>query len=200
MSTTFKPDELITKNGNTYPVIAGKLRLAHEDNADLSITTELISFEALDQAVVKATTGTEKGTYQAYGVASASKDTRLVESLLELAETRAIARALRFAGYGMETCGIEELGDVQAQPEPLPTPPSGQSPKYEPENSSRPSDFIPMTSPQRRAIENISRANHWNPVEACRRIVHRDDLQSLDDLSKKEAIEVIGRFKDQMAA
>lgn len=63
MNSPFRPDELITKNGKAYPVVGARLRVAHEDNTDLSISTELISFEALDQAVVKATAGTEKGTY-----------------------------------------------------------------------------------------------------------------------------------------
>jgi hypothetical protein len=35
----------------------------------------------------------------------------LSNAILELAETRAIARALRFAGYGVEYTGFEEVGD-----------------------------------------------------------------------------------------
>jgi hypothetical protein len=35
----------------------------------------------------------------------------LANALVELAETRAIARALRFAGYGVEYTGFEEMPD-----------------------------------------------------------------------------------------
>src|SRR5208337_5631125 len=39
--------------------------------------------------------------------------------LVELAETRSIARALRFAGFGLEFCGAEEIAHVpEGDPEP----------------------------------------------------------------------------------
>ncbi|MGO9571871.1 MAG: hypothetical protein ACLP5H_30470, partial [Desulfomonilaceae bacterium] len=47
-----------------------------------------------------------------YGTANNQRDERLAESLVELAETRSIARALRFAGYGMEYTGAEEVSHV----------------------------------------------------------------------------------------
>ena len=45
----------------------------------------------------------------------AQRDTRLAESLIELAEKRSIARALRFAGYGVEYAGPEEVLHVPNQ-------------------------------------------------------------------------------------
>ena len=47
-----------------------------------------------------------------YGTANSQRDTRLAESLVELAETRSIARALRFAGFGLEFTGAEEVSHV----------------------------------------------------------------------------------------
>lgn len=199
METNFRPDELITKNNKSYPVVGARLRVAHEENKHLDISTELVSFETMDQAIVKAITKTEKGVFNAFGVASASKDTRLVDSLLELAETRAIARALRFAGYGVEFTGLEEIGESPASSVTLPHDPRIQQVSQK-KLERAPNSFIPLTPPQRRAIEAIAKANNWNPIEACRRIVHRDDLETLDELSKKEAIQVIIRFKEQMAA
>ena len=111
----FKPEELISKNGKKYPVVGGRLRVAHGENQALSITTDLIQFEPMSHATVKASVTTEKGVFSAYGAASASKDDRLVDSLLELAETRAIARALRFAGYGVEYTGVEEIGEDRVE-------------------------------------------------------------------------------------
>jgi len=200
MNSQFRPDELITKNNKSYPVVGARLRVAHEENQQMDISTELVSFETMDQAVVKATIKTEKGVFSAFGVASASKDTRLIDSLLELAETRAIARALRFAGYGVEYTSLEEIGDV---PVPVEQPPQQQkAPSFQEVKapSPRTKDFIPMTPPQRKAIESISKAKHWNSIEVCRRIVARNDLRSLDELSKTEASQVISRLQEQMAA
>lgn len=188
MNSTFRPDELITKKGKTYPVVGARLRLAHENNDSLEIITNMISFEVMDQAVVKAQVKTDKGQYSAYGVASASKDTRLVDSLLELAETRSIARALRFAGYGVEYTGIEEIGDA----------PAHQISEVKTTTNGVVQD--PISKSQRRAIETIASSKHWNALEAAKRILRRKDLQNLDDLSKGEAIQVISRFKEQMAA
>lgn len=105
----FRDDELVTRkmrvNGEwqtrTFPVIGGRLRVAHEGNERLSIQTEIVRLEH-DLVVAKATVETEKGRYSGTGTASAQRDARLSDSLVELAETRAIARALRFGGFGVE--------------------------------------------------------------------------------------------------
>jgi hypothetical protein len=118
MKIEFKAEELISKNGKSYPVVGGRLRIAHELNEKLSISTAMVSFESGVEAVVKAELQTEKGLFSAYGAASLAKDERLSESLLELAETRAIARALRFAGYGVEYTGSEEISSVEQASQP----------------------------------------------------------------------------------
>lgn len=188
----FHSDELITKNGKQYPVVGARLRVAHEENDHISIKTEVVQFEPMDLAVVSVLISTTKGEFSGYGVASAGKDTRLVDSLLELAETRAIARGLRFAGYGVEYTGVEEIGDTPSPSQDIPQP------QCQPHLVDH--DFTPMTRSQRHAIESISTARQWDAIESARRILERSDIQTLDDISKKEAITVIGRFKDQMAA
>ncbi|MBI2942765.1 MAG: hypothetical protein HYY25_01070 [Candidatus Wallbacteria bacterium] len=108
----FRDDELVTVQGRTFPVVGGRLRLVHEANQHLAIKTELVKVEVDQVVVVRATVTAEKGEFTGTGVASAARDARLADALVELAETRAVARALRFAGYGVETCGVEELGDA----------------------------------------------------------------------------------------
>lgn len=108
-----RDDEVVTVQGRAFPVVGGRLRLAHEGNQHLTIKTELLQYELDQMAVVRSTVTTEKGEYTGTGVATVARDARLVDALVELAETRAVARALRFAGYGVETCGVEELGDQQ---------------------------------------------------------------------------------------
>lgn len=96
---------------NPFPKIGGRLRLAHEANKGLSIETEIVKYDER-LAVVSATTRTDKGSFKGIGMASVERDEKLASAILELAETRAIARALRFAGYGVEYCGAEEVGNL----------------------------------------------------------------------------------------
>lgn len=183
MNIEFKPEELITKKGKTYPVVGGRLRVAHEENGSMSIKTDLVQFEPMSHSAVKATVTTEKGDFSAYGAASASKDERLLDSLLELAETRAIARALRFAGYGVEFTGLEEIGDQASGS----SAPGTNAPKSGPTE--------PATTPQVHAIEKIANLKHWDPVECCRRILGEAELSDIHELTKQQAVQVIGRMK-----
>lgn len=222
MKSDFKPEELVSKGGRTYPVVGGRLRVAHEDNECLSIATELVEYQVLSHAAVKATVSSDKGLFSAYGCASVTKDERLADSLLELAETRAIARALRFSGYGVEFTGVEEIGSVEDSKSPYRAKPVPMSKEADfrnkeqggsfAQNSSAPfakeqgpaltkstsatkqATFTPATRPQLHAIEKIATLNRWNPVECCRKILHSDVI-SLEALSKEQASEVIGRMK-----
>jgi aminopeptidase N len=63
--------------------------------------------------VFRCSAETEKGCFVGYGTSNSQRDSRLADSLIELAETRAVARSLRFAGYGVEYTGIEEVLHVQ---------------------------------------------------------------------------------------
>lgn len=109
MNNQFKNDEIVQVNGKNYPVVGGRLRLAHDENEKgLSIETAVIKYED-GIAVIQATVTTEKGRYNGLGNATVQRDARLKMAILELAETRAIARALRFAGYGVEYTGFEEV-------------------------------------------------------------------------------------------
>src|SRR5271157_6075150 len=115
----FREDELVTRkmklNGDwqtrVFPVVGGRLRLAHEQNDNLSLQTKLVSWDG-QYAVFKCCAVTGKGQFVGYGTANSQRDTRLAESLVELAETRSIARALRFAGFGLEFTGAEEIWHV----------------------------------------------------------------------------------------
>ena len=116
MSTNgFREDELITKQLNgqvkVFPVVGARLRLAHEENQNLSLQTKLVSWNG-QCAVFKCRAITGKGQFVGYGTANSQRDADFAESLVEVAETRSIARALRFAGFGLEYCGAEEVSHV----------------------------------------------------------------------------------------
>jgi hypothetical protein len=127
MNNQFKNDEIVKVNNKDYPVVGGRLRLAHDENEkSLSIETTVIKYED-GIAVIQAKVTTEKGVYNGLGNATVQRDARFKMAILELAETRAIARALRFAGYGVEYTGFEEV-DYEPSKEDKPhTPPKASS-------------------------------------------------------------------------
>ena len=130
---TFRPEELISmryydkKKGQwietDYPKVGGRLRIAHEQNSSLDITTDIIQYDG-SVAVVKALCVTEKGTYSGIGMASVERDAKIAPAILELAETRAIARALRFSGVGVEYCSAEEISHIE---QPHSSTPAGKN-------------------------------------------------------------------------
>jgi hypothetical protein len=95
-----------------HPKVGGRLRLAHEDNEQMSITTEIVRYDE-NIAVVRAVTSTMKGTFPGIGMSSVERDHSIAPAILELAETRSIARSLRFAGYGVEYCSAEEISHLE---------------------------------------------------------------------------------------
>jgi hypothetical protein len=115
---------------NPYPLIGGRLRLAHEDvnnpdaegNITLNIATEEKFIE--NKVLIRATVLTWKGMY------SMSKLGTLDD--YEKIETMAIARALRFAGYGMEFTGAEEMSSFIQKDEEVPTTESTDRPTDKP--------------------------------------------------------------------
>ena len=86
----FKDEELVTIRGRVFPVIGGRLRIVHEDNQKVSIRTELLEYVLDEHAVARATVETQSGEFTGTGVATKGRDPKLVDALLELAETRAV--------------------------------------------------------------------------------------------------------------
>jgi hypothetical protein len=133
----FREDEVIIleqlRDGkmvkSIHPKIGGRLRLAHEQNQQISITTEIIKYDE-NVAVVKSITTTMKGSFPGLGMASVERDSSIAPAILELAETRAIARSLRFAGYGVEYCSAEEVSHLQMNGGN--NPPSDEKPQTKP--------------------------------------------------------------------
>ena len=139
----FRPEEIVTlrhynqKTGqwieSEFPKVGGRLRLAHLQNESLDISTEVFQYDGV-VAVVKAVVTTQKGCFTGYGMASVERDAKIAPAILELAETRAISRALRFGGYGVEYCSAEEVSHLEQEKSspPLPPPPPPQG-SFEPQ-------------------------------------------------------------------
>jgi hypothetical protein len=210
----FREDELVSRkvkiNGEwqtrNFPIIGGRLRLAHEQNDSLGLQTELVSWDG-QYAVFKCCAVTRKGQFVGFGTANSQRDSRLAESLVELAETRSIARALRFAGYGLEFCGAEEVSHVietEAAPE--------QSASKEPQqifpeaNGNGKSEAKSAANGNGRLTSAQARALWALTKKAC---YTEDDIASLlnplnastfQDLSREEASRLISYLQTEAAA
>jgi hypothetical protein len=215
MSTNgFRQDELVTKkvkvNGEwqtrTFPVVAGRLRLAHEENGKLSLQTELVNWNG-DYAVFKCVAMTEKGQFVGYGTANNQRDARLAESLIELAETRSIARALRFAGFGMEFCGAEEVSHVadgEAEPtsskdngngEPVSGGPNGPTVKAESEKRIVRGQ---ATQAQVRALYALTKRNGYDEGQIDEMLQSMNTAR-FEELSREDASRLISHLQTAQA-
>ena len=85
---------------NIYPKIGGRLRLAHEQNQQISITTEIIRYDE-NVAVVKSVTTTMKKNFPGFDTSSIDRDHSIAPAILELAETSAGGRPANASDPGL---------------------------------------------------------------------------------------------------
>ncbi len=202
-STVFREDELVTRrmNGHTrvFPIVGGRLRLAHEENDNLSLATEMVSWDG-QYAVFRCSAETQKGRFVGYGTANSQRDTRLAESLIELAETRSIARALRFAGYGVEFTGLEEVSHVTDQSEAKPG--NGDRPEGKTESESRSSPPVTgnggPTQAQIRALHALTKKARYGE-EDLQNLLAPLNAATFQDLTKESASRLISYLQTEAA-
>jgi hypothetical protein len=191
-----------------YPKVGGRLRVAHEEKGSLSITTEIIRYEE-NVAVVKAQATTKKGTFSGLGMASLERDQQIAPAILELAETRAIARSLRFAGYGVEYCSAEEVSHLENGGSIEQTGESGSSvqdlddkgsekPAKEGENDGQNPQDARLTSKQLNYLKRLARDRRMTDKELRTKTMEAYKKQP-EYLSKKEASELIDQLLTQEA-
>ncbi|MGO9572148.1 MAG: hypothetical protein ACLP5H_31900 [Desulfomonilaceae bacterium] len=202
----------------TFPVVGGRLRLAHEQNDSLSLQTEMVNWDG-EYAVFKCCAVTGKGQYIGYGTANSQRDAKLADSLVELAETRSIARALRFAGYGLEFCGAEEIAHIpEGDPEPQRTADKQPAPAFPEDNGngkreakapsgapaetgSKPTSggIGTATQAQVRALFALSRRANYHDTDIAEMLA-RFDVSRFEDLTRESASQLIGNLQTQVAA
>ncbi|MHB1391807.1 MAG: hypothetical protein ACYCYE_01800 [Clostridia bacterium] len=185
MLSTFRNEELVKVQGKTYPVVGGRLRLAHDENNSLSIETSVVQYSE-EATVVQASVKTEKGTFTGLGNASAKRDRVLSNAILELAETRAIARALRFAGYGVEYTGFEEVGEGKNK---------STDEHHEQADEKKKSDGA--TKVQINTIFSIAKNLNMSNDELRELIQDKTGKSFSKDLSKRDASEIINILKEK---
>jgi hypothetical protein len=180
--------EVVTR---PYPKVGGRLRLAHEENGSLSISTEIIRYEE-NVAVVKALATTKKGTFNGLGMASLERDQRIAPAILELAETRAIARSLRFAGYGVEYCSAEEVSHLENGGLEQDFKSSDESERAGAGGNDSSEDFR-LTSKQLNYIKRLARDRRMTDKELRTKTMEAHKKQP-EYLTKKEASELIDQL------
>jgi len=197
--------EVVTR---PYPKVGGRLRLAHEENGNLSISTEIIRYEE-NVAVVRALATTKKGYFNGLGMASLERDQQIAPAILELAETRAIARSLRFAGYGVEYCSAEEVSHLEnggpieqiggsESPVEDHEDKGSQEPDKEGENDGQNSQDTRLTSKQLNYLKRLARDRRMTDKELRTKTMETYNRQP-EYLSKKEASELIDQLLTQEA-
>ncbi len=202
----------------TFPVVGGRLRLAHEQNDSLSLQTEMVNWDG-EYAVFKCCAVTGKGQYIGYGTANSQRDAKLADSLVELAETRSIARALRFAGFGLEFCSAEEIAHLpDGDPEPQRTADKQPAPAFPEDNGngrrqakapsvapaetgSKPksSGNGTITQAQVRALFALSRKANYLETDIGEMLA-RYDASRFEDLSREDASRLISYLQTEVAA
>jgi len=166
---------------DNYPTIGDRLTFHHEALREISINTEIIEYKHLELAICRATIKTPKGTFTGSGVSSKDKDPDYIQSLLEVAETRAVSRALRFSGACVDKTGREEIAKA-----------TQSAPSY--------SSAKPITNGQKRLIERIAKEHNWDLNKAVGRILGSKSIETLNDLNNQEASTVIQRMKAVLVA
>ena len=158
--------------------------------------------------VIRAAVESQRGKFNGTGTASAQRDARLADSLVELAETRAIARALRFGGIGVEYTGAEEVSHVAAaEPEREANPeqragtsdPAGQRTKGKPETKTAVNANGRATQAQCRALCALTKKARYTD-EDIESMLSPLNASTFQDLSRESASQLITYLQTEVAA
>jgi hypothetical protein len=204
----FRDDELVhrkVKVGNewqtrTFPVVGGRLRLLHESNDHLSIQTEILKLDQ-DFVVIRAAVESQSGKFNGTGTASAQRDARLADSLVELAETRAIARALRFGGIGVEYTGAEEVSHVPSAEPTRETTQIRESGNGDGRAQAKPQPAAngKATQAQCRALFALTKKADYTQ-EDIDNLLNPLQAESFQDLTRESASQLITYLQTEVAA
>jgi hypothetical protein len=210
----FRDDELVSRRvkvgqewqTRVFPIIGGRLRILHENNDRLGIQTEIVRLDT-DFVVVKAAVESQRGKFNGTGTASGQRDARLPDSLVELAETRAIARALPFGGIGVEYTGAEEVSHAAAaEPEreqsankPLERVFLQDNGAGKPEAKPSGNGNGKATQAQCRALYALTKKARYTEEDVAA-LLGPLNASTFQDLSRESASQLIGSLQSEVAA
>jgi hypothetical protein len=118
MTSKISAEYIVTLQGRTFVRLGGLLELAHQSGLR-GISTAMIQVPSQDNgqtAICSATVTIRDASYTAHGDANPGNVSRnIAPHLIRMAESRAVARALRF-GLGVGETVLEELGSADEVP------------------------------------------------------------------------------------
>ena len=180
---------LVERSGRTFALFAGLLDAAHREGLK-SIETQLLQIGAEDNHqtwLFRAVVVTDKGTYTGHGDANPSNvNGAMLKVLPRMAETRSIARALRFA-VNAEVAALEELDEEEAEhsaprpaprPAPTPQPPTGIAPP------SREPTPIQNGTPRQMAADSLSTPAQVRAIYSIARDQHNMSEDDIEDRAR----------------
>lgn len=157
MNTRVPKEFIKSLQGKDFVLMAGLLELAHQDGLNFT-HTEILQFpnqENGNTTIVRATVRTGKGEFSGIGDASPASvpNKSIAVHSIRMAETRAVARALRVATNVAMTAFEELGGDVEAPK----AQPAQDQPKQKalPEPVKSSDSVVPMTDEQGKRIQWI---------------------------------------------
>lgn len=213
-----KREFIVERSGRSFVLYAGLLEEAHSQGLK-AIRTRLLQAPAVENgqvAIVHAEVETDRGVYCGIGDASPDNVTRmLAPHFIRMAETRAKARALRDA-VNVAVTALEELGDAEADTSSHEDGAGRTNGLREPAQSRFDDDRddrplrsssaanhgtvrIAATPAQLKAIYVIGRSEQQLSEEEVDDLARRQFGRPTNDLSKREASELIDALK-QLAA
>ncbi len=200
---------LVNRQGSTFITYRGLIHLAHEQGLSATSTQLVQAPDAANgmTAIVTAQVTTEKGTFAGMGDANPGNVPKMIQPhLLRMAETRALARALRVATDAAYTA-LEELGDD------APSPPTAAAPQIARSTTSgQEADFSKSAPPP--AVDTIevggqryTRAHVWAAYQqrraaalAAQAVAPGDELLALEsDAHLTRLVGASQRLKGLMA-
>jgi len=124
VTSKISPEYIVLLQGRTFVRLGGLLELAHSSGLR-GIATPMLQVPSADNgqtAICSATVTIRDASYTAHGDANPGNVSRnIAPHLIRMAESRAVARALRF-GLGVGETALEELGSAD---EVAPAAPNG---------------------------------------------------------------------------
>lgn len=208
----FQPEEMVeskffSKDDNCnmysyYPTFSGRLRVGRMIYPDLSIRTKIVVAELRGKAIVQAFVSASAPCsapgmipvtrVRGAGIGTADKegDGRLIDSLVELAESRAIGRALRALGIG-EGVGSEEMDRAGILTRLLPPVPDASP-------LASPAPTTPTTTPA--APANGSAAAPQKPALAAGRRALGEKIMEQVGGDREKYARIIGAIIPGMAS
>ena len=202
-----------------FPVVGGRLRLAHEENDSLSLQTEMVNWDG-QYAVFKCCAVTGKGQFIGYGTANSQRDAKLADSvwlnwrkreasqepcdLRDLASNSAVQRRLHTCRKeslnrskpptkSLHQCSLKAMATAKRKRKRQVALPA--------ETGSKPQrcGIGQATQAQCRALYALTKRAKYQEADIGDMLA-RFDVSRFQDLSRESASQLIGHLQTEVAA